>query len=211
MKKYELILDDSIEVLDCKLFRIRALTSFGSVIKAGDLGGYIQKEDNLSHHDDAWVYGNAKVSGSAKVSGGAQVYGNAQIYGDAEVYGIARVSGSAKVSDNARVSDFAIVSGNAKVYNSAYVSGNAQVSGDAQIAGDALVMNTSDYIVYKNNWLSGRYFTWTESNDMWTEEWFYGTGDELIKKAYADSEDSGKHYEACVKSVETLKNVEQEK
>ena len=43
---------------------------------------------------------------------------------------------------------------------------------------------------------------------MWTVGGFYGTGDELIGKAYSDSEDSGKHYEACVKSVETLKNME---
>ena len=65
-------------------------------------------------------------------------------------------------------------------------------------------MNVGDYIVFKNNWSSGRYFTWTKSNDKWSVGCFYGTGDELIKKAYADSEVSGKHYEACVKSVETL-------
>ena len=45
-------------------------------------------------------------------------------------------------------------------------------------------------------------------NIMWTVGGFYGTGDELIGKAYSDSEDSGKHYEACVKFVETLKNME---
>lgn len=43
---------------------------------------------------------------------------------------------------------------------------------------------------------------------MWADGCFYGTGDELIEKAYAESEDSGKHYEAYVKSVETLKNME---
>lgn len=32
----------------------------------GDLGGYIEKEDNLS--GDAWVSGNAQVCGDAKVS-----------------------------------------------------------------------------------------------------------------------------------------------
>ena len=72
-------------------------------------------------------------------------------------------------------------------------------------------MNDGDCVVFKNDWSSDRYFTWTKSNDMWSVGCFYGTGDELIKKAYADSEDSGKHYEACVKSVETLKNMEREK
>ena len=65
-------------------------------------------------------------------------------------------------------------------------------------------MSTSDYIAFKNNWSSGRYFTWTKSNNKWAVGWFYGTGAELIKKAYADSEDNGKHYEAYVTLVETI-------
>lgn len=47
-----------------KLFRIKALISFGSV-EAGELGGYIEKEDNLAHDGDARVYGDAEVSGNA--------------------------------------------------------------------------------------------------------------------------------------------------
>ena len=43
MKKYELILNDSIEFSGQKLFRIRALTNFDQV-RIGDLGGYIQSE-----------------------------------------------------------------------------------------------------------------------------------------------------------------------
>lgn len=35
------------------LRRIRALKSFGSV-KSGDLGGYVQSEDNLSHSGRCW-------------------------------------------------------------------------------------------------------------------------------------------------------------
>lgn len=37
---------------------------------------------------------------------------------------------------------------------------------------------------------------------------FYGTGDELIKKAYGDSEDKGKHYEAYVNLVKYLENLD---
>ena len=48
------------------LKRIRATMEFG-IIKIGDLGGWIEKEENLSHKGDAWVYGNAKVWGNAKV------------------------------------------------------------------------------------------------------------------------------------------------
>lgn len=88
--------------------RIRATIAFG-VVKAGDLGGWIEKEENLSQEGDAWVcgdarvYGNAWVYGNARVYGDARVYGNAGVYGDAEVYGDARVYGDAKVCGDARV------------------------------------------------------------------------------------------------------------
>lgn len=60
------------------LHRIKALRDFGN-IKAGDLGGWIEKEENLSHDGDAWVCGNAKVYGNAKVSGSAKVCDNARV------------------------------------------------------------------------------------------------------------------------------------
>ena len=89
-KKFELLLDDTVEYFGIKLFRIRALNSFGNV-EAGDIGGYIEKKENLSEKGNAWVYGDAMVSGDAKV------YGNACVSGDARVYGNAEVSGDTKV------------------------------------------------------------------------------------------------------------------
>ena len=80
--KFELLLDDAVEYLGIKLFRIRALNSFGNV-KAGDIGGYIEKEENLSESGNSWVYGNASVYGNAMVYGNASVYGNARVSGDA--------------------------------------------------------------------------------------------------------------------------------
>ena len=69
MKKYELTAE-FIEKWGKKLFRIKALISFGSV-EAGELGGYIEKEDNLAHDGNAWVYGDAEVCGNARVYGNA--------------------------------------------------------------------------------------------------------------------------------------------
>ena len=71
MKKFELTAEFVTNVFGKKLFRIKALVAFGNVEK-GELGGFIEKEDNLSHDGDAWVYGNA------------QVYGNARVYDDAD-------------------------------------------------------------------------------------------------------------------------------
>ena len=101
MKKFELTANSKMH-LGKKLFQIRALISFGNV-EEGDLGGFIEKEDNLSQSGNAWVSGDAEVYGNARVSGNAEVSGNARVYGNAEVYGNARVSGNAGVYGNARV------------------------------------------------------------------------------------------------------------
>ena len=150
MKKFKLTSEFIVDISGVKLFRIKALIEFGNV-KAGDLGGYIEKEENLSHMGDAWVSddarisGNAQVFGNAWVSGNAQVSGNARVSGNAQVFGDAWVSGDTQVSGNARVSGNAWVSGNARVFGDAQVFGNARVSGDAQVFGDARVSGDKDY------------------------------------------------------------------
>lgn len=98
MKKYELT-NDTVVVEGQTLYRIRALIDFAN-IKAGDLGGWIEHEANLSHDGDAWVYGNAKVFGDAWVYDDAEVCGNAKVYDDAQVCGTAWVYGSAEVCGN---------------------------------------------------------------------------------------------------------------
>lgn len=77
MKKFELTSDFKV-YLRKKLFRIKALSDFGDV-KAGDLGGYVEKEENLAHDGNAWVSGDARVSGTARVIGNALVSGDADI------------------------------------------------------------------------------------------------------------------------------------
>jgi hypothetical protein len=105
MKKFELTTDFIIRD-GVKLFRIRALIDFG-IVKPGELGGFIEKEENLSQGGDAWVSGNARVYGNA------QVYGNARVSGNAQVSGNARVSGNAQVSGNA---DYMCVTGSGREY-----------------------------------------------------------------------------------------------
>ena len=83
MKKFELTAEFVTNVFGKKLFRIKALVAFGNVEK-GELGGFIENEDNLSHDGNAWVSGDAKVFGDARVSGNAWVSGDAQVFGNAD-------------------------------------------------------------------------------------------------------------------------------
>ena len=175
-----------------------------------EISGNANVSGDAKVYGKAWVSGNACVSGDAKVSGNAEVYGkawvsgNARVYGDAEVYGDAKVYGNARVSGNAEIYDNAWVYGDAKVYGDARVSGNAEVYGNAEVSAN------SDYMVIKNTWSSGRWFTYTRSNKMWKVGCFYGTGEELVAKAYKDSELSGRCYEAIVRAVETIEAAEAE-
>ena len=67
------------EFMGKTLFRIKAIRAFG-IVKKDELGGFVEKEANLDHAGNAWVYGDALV------------YGNARVYGDAWVSGKIRLA-----------------------------------------------------------------------------------------------------------------------
>lgn len=201
-RKYKLT-DECMQYEGHKLYRIQSLRSFSNV-EEGELGGYIESEDNLSHDGMCWVYDEAEVYGNAKVYNNACVYGNAEVFGNAEVYGNACVYDNAKVLGDAEVCGNACVYDKAEVLGDAKVCGNAKVYGKAEVRGDAKVYKNGDYIVFKNWWSSGRYFTWTRSNNKWKVGCFHGTGAKLIKKASEDSELSGREYGRIVKYVDSI-------
>ena len=66
--KYKILKSQKITIDGRTLFRIKALKSFGSVIK-GETGGFIESEANLSQEGNAWVSEDARVSGNARVFG----------------------------------------------------------------------------------------------------------------------------------------------
>ena len=68
--KYEFTGETKV-VFGITLKRIRATIDIGMIAKAGDLGGWIEKEGNLDQYGNAWVSGNARVSGNAWVYGDA--------------------------------------------------------------------------------------------------------------------------------------------
>ena len=104
-------------------------------ISDGEVGGWIESENNFSHEGDCWIGENAQVYGDAKVYGNAKVYDNAKVFRNSRVCGNAKVSGDALVYGNSRVCGNAKVSGDALVYGNAWVSGDAQVYGNAKVSG----------------------------------------------------------------------------
>lgn len=68
-KKYKLT-EETLEIDGHVLHRIIALRDFGEV-KKGYLGGFIEKESNLAHNGNCWIYNDAVVSDFARVFGEA--------------------------------------------------------------------------------------------------------------------------------------------
>ena len=252
------------------LHRIVAIRDFSN-IQAGQKGGWIEKEENLSHEGNCWisdeaivyekacvydnakvagnaviekhgrvfdeavidvnsritqcasVYDNARVSGNALVGGRAIVCRNSMIDMDAVIDGNAYIGGRARVFYSAHVTGFSHVGNNACVKGNAiidegiilnqvviegnaHVAGSVTIDGKAHICGNAVIEGKEDFIVFKNWWSSGRYFTWTRSNDKYKVGCFYGTGEELIEAAYNHGEKRGREYERIVKYVNSIKN-----
>ena len=152
-KKYEFIeeVTRNIKGRTVVLHKIKALRDFGDV-KAGDIGGLIEKEENLSQEGNCWVYDDAIVYDNATVLDNAVVSGNAIVYDNATVLDNAVVSGNAIVYDNAYVLDDAVVSDHAIACDNAYVCGDAKISGKEKIqravdASDTTLMNGTSYIM----------------------------------------------------------------
>ena len=109
------------------LHRIRALHDIGDRVKAGDLGGFVESESNLSSApgDDAWIFDDAIACGESSVDQGSRLFGKAVVCGQAYV------SQGAALSAEARAED------------SAYIRG-ADLCGHARASGHSMILNSPD-------------------------------------------------------------------
>ena len=197
MRKYEIT--DIQHPDNANLHRIKALVDIpGRGVKAGDLGGYIQSENNLSQDGNGWVSGNGRVTDNGKVTGNGWVTG----YGLVAGYGLVTdnglvadngwVSGNGRVTDNGRVIDNGSVTGNGKV------TGNGRVAGYGRVFGDAMIKKPTDILTISS--LGSRNATLTVLyNKTCATGCFQGTIDEFlaaVKKIHGNNEYAKLYYKA---------------
>ena len=142
--KYELTNEAIMSPNRHLLYRIRSLVYIYGVVNAGDLGGYVESEKNLTHKGTAWVGGNAWVYGDAKIYDHARITGNAHVWGQAKVFGHTKVWGEACIYGNAKIYDSAAVYANAQIFDNTYVSDTARIYGDTSVFGDAHVFGDAN-------------------------------------------------------------------
>lgn len=150
--------DDSVMV-----YRIQALRDFGDV-KEGDLGGYLESENNLSQEGNCWVYDtscvlkdarvydNAIVCKKSYINNSAQVYGNsyveytavlhnAKIFDNAKIYGRVFIHNDVKVYDNAIIKkdsgSYLAIYKTVNIYGNAFVTGAGAIYGTCKMHGNS--------------------------------------------------------------------------
>lgn len=122
------------------LHRIRALRDVREDVRAGDLGGFVESENNLSQEGSCWIYGNAIACENAHVTEDSTLRWNCKVFGSA------LISGDACLDRNALVLDKAIVAAGT-ITNLATLQGEARVlpdhkHGSPTIKNDAVIYGT---------------------------------------------------------------------
>ena len=109
------------------LHRIRALRDVGVEVRAGDLGGFVEAECNLSQEegDASWIFGDAIAAGSASVDKDSCL------------------RDGAVACDQAYVTQRSTLSGHARAEDAAYIRG-AVLCEEARVSGSALVLDARD-------------------------------------------------------------------
>lgn len=127
MKKYEIT--DIAHPDNPKLHRIRALTDVGTDVHKGDLGGFVETENNLDQEGFAWIGGDAILADSAVARDSAYVGNNAVIADHAVVQDNAIVCGG-YISGNSCICGNGILNADTQTLCAPMIGGNARVYGE---------------------------------------------------------------------------------
>lgn len=140
-KKY-ILTNHTCQVEGHTLYRIRALKDFAGV-RAGELGGYVEQEHNLSQYGNCWicnnaiVYDYAQAKDNAKLKDACYVHGYVKLSGDCDISGCANLAGNVQIRKKGKISGNAVLTGNI------CVTENAKINGDVILSGDTIVKGNS--------------------------------------------------------------------
>ena len=186
-KKYELVPETIREFYRKPMYRIRALKDFSDV-KKGDLGGYVESEDNLSQLGNCWIYDDSIVGLGSSVLNNAIVRGSSRIVNGSEISDNAIVENESVIDESSTVSDQSRVI-NSIVINSSDIMGKSVVNEKSLIEHGSSIRNATvgygayikngadiqfdvnsdgDYVVYKPALSTHLSFTASTKEDIWS-------------------------------------------
>lgn len=152
------------------LHRIKALIPVNERVSTGELGGFVESEENLSQEGSCWLHDasisceDAVVAKEAGLFDGAVARGSALVSGDCNLFDRALAEGNAiltsgEVKEDARVAGNAMVGKNAAQELSPLISGHSHVYGevsgwfvikDTVLPGEKLDNPTPDMFLLEN-------------------------------------------------------------
>lgn len=170
------------------LHRIRALVPVNQWVMKGDLGGFVESENNLSQEGLCWIYDdaiscedavvekNAVLFMKAMARDSALITNNAGMYEQSVAEGCccilngelkddARVAGKAMVKENEVTGQSPIIAGNSHVYG--FVSGNYIIKGLVK-PGEEFSNPTKDMFIFED----GKWDVLTEVRELRVPEGF---------------------------------------
>ena len=196
-KKYELVPETVKEFYSKPMYRIRALKDFSDV-KKGDLGGYVESEDNLSQTDNCWIYDDsivglgARVINNAVVKDCSTVIVHSEISDNAVIEDNSHIENSTIVSDQSRVIKSFITNESAVVYKSVVRNSFVEQSSaiiDSSVGPDVHIKNgavirfdindSDDYVVYSTPFSYCRSLTASTKADIWSCDSHANTAEKL--------------------------------
>ena len=146
-KKYELT-DEMKSVMGKNLHRIRYLIDIPAHgIDAGDLGGWVENEENLSQTGNCCVIGNGCVLENGRVTENGCVAENGQVAGNGQVAENGCVIGNGRVDENGRVAGHGWIAENGCVIGNGRVNDSGRVDGHGCVTDDGLVTANCDIVM----------------------------------------------------------------
>mgnify|MGYP003627980356 CR=1 FL=1 len=151
--KYEL--GESKVFMGIEVYRVVALKSFGNVTK-GDIGGWVEDEDNLSQQGNCWIFDEAMAVNRSMVAGNAEMhdyskmlddsmiwdhsrmYDNAQMCNNSGMYDNSKMLNNSEMHDSSEMWDNSKMSGNSKMFNNSRMYGTAELLGNSKMRGDSI-------------------------------------------------------------------------
>ena len=155
-KKYEILMDkeNTIEWKGHTLHRIRALRDFGD-IKKGDIGGFVENENNLSHKGNCWIYDDAKAMDDSIMYDNSRIYDKSELHDDSIMHNYTRMydyselhnnsimNDDSAMYDNSTMYDYSIMYDNSEMYNNSTLKNKTRLYGK-------LVSSVDDFIEIQN-------------------------------------------------------------
>ena len=178
-KKFELS-NITMEYKGRTLYRIKATKDFSDV-KKGDLGGWVQYEENLSQQGICWIYDDAKCMDNSRVTEDSIMRDFAEMYDCSKIHDCSQMFDHSEMHYCSEMHDYSQMHNYSQMHDFSEMHGNSMLKDKEKLYGK-LYSIVDDFIEIHNK--KGRIVTGVLKNG----EILYNVGyqEEMTKEEFID-------------------------